>query len=117
MFDIRGVRSIYYVLYVQYTWCLLSIYVVNRKRVGKVCHSCLIIFCTENEVYAEKHICDTYAHLLINVNITIGKSNIYIRYSMFVDKRSSHKKCINIHHMMNIYHVYLTHTSVYTEHT
>ena len=32
--------------------------------------------------------------ILINVNITIGKSNIYIRYSMFVGKRSSHKKCI-----------------------
>ena len=44
MFDIRGVRSIYYVLYVQHTWCLLSIYVVDRKRVGKVCHSCLIFF-------------------------------------------------------------------------
>ena len=39
MFDIRGVRSIYYVLYVRHTWCLLSnliIYVVDRKRVGKV---------------------------------------------------------------------------------
>ncbi len=96
MFDIRGVRSIYYVLYVQHTWCLLSIQVymwwIGIKRVGKVCHSCLIIFCTENEVYAEKRIRDTYAHPLINVNITIGKSNIYIRYSMFVDKRSSHKK-------------------------
>ena len=99
MFDIRGVRSIYYVLYVQHTWCLLSIYVVDRKRVGKVCHSCLIIFCTENEVYAEKGIRDTYAHLSINVNITIAKSNIYIRYSMFADKRSSHKKCINIHNI------------------
>ena len=76
MFDIRGVRSIYYVLYVRHTWCLLSnliIYVVDRKRVGKVCHSCFIIFCTENEVYAEKRIRDTYAHILINVNITIGK--------------------------------------------
>ena len=87
---------------VRHTWCLLSnliIYVVDRKRVGKVCHSCFIIFCTENEVYAEKRIRDTYAHILINVNITIGKSNIYIRYSMFVDKRSSHKKCINIQHI------------------
>ena len=99
MFDIRGVRSIYYVLYVQHTWCLLSTYVVDRKRVGNVCHSCLISFCTENEVYAEKGNRDTYVHLLINVNITIGKSNIYIRYSMFVDKRSSNKKCINIHHI------------------
>ena len=61
---------------------------------GKVCHSCLIIFCTENEVYAGKRIRDTYAHLLINVNITIGKSNIYIRYSMFVDNRSSHKNAL-----------------------
>ena len=86
------VQYINYVLYVQHTWCLLSIYVVDRKRVGKVCHSCLIIFCTENEVYAEKRIRDTYAHLLINVNITIEKSNIYIRYSICVDKRSSHKK-------------------------
>ena len=102
MFDIRGVRSIYYVLYVRHTWCLLSnliIYVVDRKRVGKVCHSCFIIFCTENELYAEKRIRDTYAHILINVNITIVKINIYIRYSMFVDKRSSHKKCINIQHI------------------
>ena len=103
MFDIRGVRSIYYVLHVQHTWCLLSIYICGGSETrGKSlphCHSCLIIFCTENEVYAEKRIRDTYAHLLINVNITIGKSNIYIRYSMFVDKRSSHKKCINIHHI------------------
>ena len=55
MFDIRSVRSIYYVLYVQHTWCLLSIYVVDRKRVGKVCHSCLIIFCTENERCTQKN--------------------------------------------------------------
>ena len=25
VFDIRGVRSIYYVVYVQHTWCMLSI--------------------------------------------------------------------------------------------
>ena len=65
MFDIRGVRSIYYVLHVRHTWCLLSnliIYVVDRKRVGKVCHSCFIIFCTENEVYTDKRIRDTYSH-------------------------------------------------------
>ena len=80
MFDIRVVRSIYYVLYVQHTWCLLSMYEVDRKRVGKVCHSSLILFCTANEVYAGNGIRDTHAHLSINVNITIGKSNIYIRY-------------------------------------
>ena len=73
--DICLIYEVY--VHVQHTWCLLSIYVVDRKRVGKVCHSCLIIFCTENEVYAEKRIRDTYAHLLINVNITVGKSNIY----------------------------------------
>ena len=55
---------------------------VDRKRVGKVCHSCLIIFCTENEVYAEKGICDTYAHLSINENITIGKSNIIFTFDI-----------------------------------
>ena len=33
----------------------------------------VIIFSTENQVYAEKRIRDTYAHLLINVKITIEK--------------------------------------------
>ena len=28
------------------------VYVVNGKRVAQVCHSCFIIFCTENKLYA-----------------------------------------------------------------
>ena len=98
MFDIRGVRSIYYVLYVQHTWCLLSIYVMDRKRVGKVCHSCLIIFCSENEVYAEKGIRDTYAHLSINVNI-IGKVTFTFDIQCLLTNDHPIKKCLNIHNI------------------
>ena len=60
------------------------VYVVSGKRVAQVCHSCFIIFCTQkiNCMHNKASVIGLRIHLFISVNISIAKSNIYIRYSI-----------------------------------